>query len=178
MKDIKREALADQKAVLCNASVSFWKLVHLTYLNTLWGKPKKDQPSVSTALLHPAAGEVSRGKAKPEHRRSALSWSFEPRNTAYHNFTCICRNWCSESHLKWCWYVVFLGFSVRYCKKLVHGGRFMSWDGLNRWWSLSVCWSNKLLVLELQIIEMLWGMLYQILGHSDKVLSFKTLEKW
>lgn len=96
---------------------------------------------------------------------------------ASHNFTCICRNWCSESHLKWCWYVVFLGFSVRYCKKLVHGGRFMSWDGLNRWWSLSDCWSNELLVLELQIIEMLWGMLYQILGHSDKVLSFKILEK-
>lgn len=66
--------------VLCNASAAFWKLVHLTYSNTLWGK---DQLSVSTALLHSAAGGVSRERAKPEHRWAAPSWSFEP-----------CSTWC------------------------------------------------------------------------------------
>lgn len=96
---------------------------------------------------------------------------------AYHNFTCICRNWCSETQIKRCWCMVFLDFSLRHCKILVHAGSFMSWDGLKRWLSLSDCWSKELLVFDLQILVTLWGMFYQKLGHSDKALSFKQLLK-
>lgn len=64
---------------------------------------------------------------------------------ACHSFTCICRNWCSEEPTA----MVFPGFSLRYCKNLVRGGSFMSWDGPRRWWSLSDCWNKELLVLDL-----------------------------
>jgi len=49
------------------------------------------------------------------------------------SFPVLCRNWCSESHLKWYWYVVFLVFSPRYSKRA----------GL--WWELQVlAWSKQM----------------------------------
>lgn len=86
------EALGDQKPVLCEASLSLWKLVCLTYLDTLWRNVKKDQPSVSTALLYSGAGETSLGRAKSGWTSVSYLWfcrKHEPTEK------CWCKNYYS-----------------------------------------------------------------------------------
>lgn len=130
--------------VLCNASAAFWKPVHLTYSNTLWGK---DQLSVSTALLHSAAGGVSQERAKPEHRWAAPSWSFEP-----------CSTWCIPQLYLHLWKLMQWDPNQTV---LVHGLPGLLSQALQNFGS---CWELHVLGWAKEMVETQWLLKQRAIG--------------
>lgn len=82
------------KPVLCSASASFWKLVHLASLKSLWGRTSLVSAQLCCTLklreFHEEEPNQSTGGQLPAEALSHVILA------ACHNFTCICRNWCSD----------------------------------------------------------------------------------